>query len=187
MIFSGDDDSICATLGTQQFIWDLGCSPCVGAVQNIFCCTATAWIQRWRFGGTWNPLMGNFMKIQDFPGTPRPHTHKLKSEIIGKQRLELRNGSKWCKFDGKRMKMKGQTVHHSFKTVGHYVSPTTRLALQEYQQRNYNKHNGIHSCIHKIIIDNTYTSYTLYCKYIYIYIIWLCIIYVVIRICGIFF
>jgi carboxypeptidase C (cathepsin A) len=24
MIFSGDDDSICATMGTQQFIWDLG-------------------------------------------------------------------------------------------------------------------------------------------------------------------
>jgi hypothetical protein len=26
MIFSGDDDSICATLGSQQFIWDLGSS-----------------------------------------------------------------------------------------------------------------------------------------------------------------
>jgi carboxypeptidase C (cathepsin A) len=24
MIFSGDDDSICATMGTQQFIWNLG-------------------------------------------------------------------------------------------------------------------------------------------------------------------
>jgi carboxypeptidase C (cathepsin A) len=24
MIFSGDDDSICATMGTQQFIWKLG-------------------------------------------------------------------------------------------------------------------------------------------------------------------
>ena len=26
MIFSGDDDSICATLGSQQFVWDLGSS-----------------------------------------------------------------------------------------------------------------------------------------------------------------
>ena len=24
MIYSGDDDSVCATLGTQQFIWDMG-------------------------------------------------------------------------------------------------------------------------------------------------------------------
>ena len=24
MIYSGDDDSVCATMGTQQFIWDLG-------------------------------------------------------------------------------------------------------------------------------------------------------------------
>jgi carboxypeptidase C (cathepsin A) len=24
LIFSGDDDSVCATLGTQQFLWDLG-------------------------------------------------------------------------------------------------------------------------------------------------------------------
>lgn len=27
MIYSGDDDSICATLGTQQFVWDLGYKP----------------------------------------------------------------------------------------------------------------------------------------------------------------
>lgn len=27
MILSGDDDSVCATLGTQQFIWDLGYKP----------------------------------------------------------------------------------------------------------------------------------------------------------------
>ena len=27
MIYSGDDDSVCATLGTQQFIWDLGLKP----------------------------------------------------------------------------------------------------------------------------------------------------------------
>ena len=24
LIYSGDDDAVCATLGTQQFIWDLG-------------------------------------------------------------------------------------------------------------------------------------------------------------------
>jgi carboxypeptidase C (cathepsin A) len=30
MIVSGDDDSICATLGTQQWIWDLGYSPKAG-------------------------------------------------------------------------------------------------------------------------------------------------------------
>ena len=24
MIYSGDDDAICATLGSQQFVWDLG-------------------------------------------------------------------------------------------------------------------------------------------------------------------
>lgn len=27
MIFSGDDDAICATLGSQQFVWDLGFTP----------------------------------------------------------------------------------------------------------------------------------------------------------------
>merc|ERR1712007_62047 len=27
MIYSGDDDSVCATLGSQQFIWDLGLQP----------------------------------------------------------------------------------------------------------------------------------------------------------------
>lgn len=27
MIISGDDDSVCATLGTQQFVWDLGYAP----------------------------------------------------------------------------------------------------------------------------------------------------------------
>jgi carboxypeptidase C (cathepsin A) len=27
LIYSGDDDSVCATLGTQQFIWDLGLDP----------------------------------------------------------------------------------------------------------------------------------------------------------------
>ena len=26
LIYSGDDDAVCATLGTQQFIWDLGLS-----------------------------------------------------------------------------------------------------------------------------------------------------------------
>ena len=25
MIYSGDDDAVCATLGSQQFVWDLGC------------------------------------------------------------------------------------------------------------------------------------------------------------------
>lgn len=29
LIFSGDDDSVCATLGTQQFIWDMGFEPTV--------------------------------------------------------------------------------------------------------------------------------------------------------------
>ena len=24
MVYSGDDDSICATLGTQQWVWDMG-------------------------------------------------------------------------------------------------------------------------------------------------------------------
>ena len=24
LVYSGDDDSICATLGTQQWIWDMG-------------------------------------------------------------------------------------------------------------------------------------------------------------------
>ena len=24
MIYSGDDDAVCATLGSQQFVWDLG-------------------------------------------------------------------------------------------------------------------------------------------------------------------
>lgn len=30
MIVSGDDDSICASLGTQQFIWDMGYEPILG-------------------------------------------------------------------------------------------------------------------------------------------------------------
>ena len=31
MIYSGDDDSVCATLGTQQFIWDLGLKAAPGS------------------------------------------------------------------------------------------------------------------------------------------------------------
>ena len=67
MIFSGDDDSICSTLGSQQFVWDLGSSARVVVLLVV--------------GRKWQEMAGNGRKWQEMAGS-RVNCGKLSGTMV---------------------------------------------------------------------------------------------------------
>ena len=86
MIYSGDNDAICATLGTQQFMWDLGHSAPISSLFLVFLVPGydaqknkmwnswkveTAWLFKFstaRWMGKWQVMLQSSM----YPKAPSP-------------------------------------------------------------------------------------------------------------------